>query len=122
MKLLTEVVYSLQLIKKEYCPTISAYRTHKVAKQKPVPVIVYDYYDSSRRARAFYEPRSATICDICGEGEDCSKVCSIEKKTVSGNQRGDPTTGSSRKSSATSETPNLLTLLTIFICVLFTKG
>lgn len=33
---------------KEYCPTVSAYRTHKVAKQKPVPVILYDYYDSCK--------------------------------------------------------------------------
>lgn len=35
------------MIRKEYCPTISAFRTHKVAKQKPVPVTIYDYYDSS---------------------------------------------------------------------------
>lgn len=34
------------MVQKEYCPTISAYRTHKVAKQKPVPVSIYDYYDS----------------------------------------------------------------------------
>lgn len=33
----------------EYCPTISAFRTHKVAKQKPAPVTVYDYYDQCKR-------------------------------------------------------------------------
>lgn len=35
----------------EYCPTISAFRTHKVAKQKPVPVVLYDYYDSCKYNR-----------------------------------------------------------------------
>lgn len=28
------------------CPVFEAYRRHKIAKQKPVPVLVYDYYDS----------------------------------------------------------------------------
>lgn len=36
------------MVKEEYCPTVSAFRTHKVAKQKPVPVSVYDYYDSCK--------------------------------------------------------------------------
>lgn len=96
------------MIRKEYCPTISAFRTHKVAKQKPVPVTIYDYYDSSefkllkqflkinfleeknrtnlnfctaRRARVFYEPKTATLCDIC-EGEDCGDVC-VKQANVS---------------------------------------
>lgn len=34
--------------RQEYCPTVSAFRTHKVAKQKPVPVTIYDYYDSCK--------------------------------------------------------------------------
>jgi len=33
------------MMAEEYCPTISAFQTHKVANQKPVPVTVYDYYD-----------------------------------------------------------------------------
>ncbi|VVC42395.1 Alpha-2-macroglobulin, thiol-ester bond-forming,Alpha-macroglobulin, receptor-binding,Alpha-2- [Cinara cedri] len=69
------MLYFDKMTAEEYCPTISAYRTHKVAKQKPVPVTVYDYYDQSRRARVFYEPRVATPCDICEDSEDCSKVC-----------------------------------------------
>lgn len=32
----------------EYCPTISAFRTHKVANQRPVPVVLYDYYDTCK--------------------------------------------------------------------------
>ncbi|XP_046483767.1 CD109 antigen isoform X3 [Neodiprion pinetum] len=68
------VLYFDKMIREEYCPTVSAFRTHKVAKQKPVPVSIYDYYDSSRRARVFYEPQKATLCDIC-DGEDCGNVC-----------------------------------------------
>lgn len=60
-----------------------------VANQKPAPVIVYDYYDSSRQARAFYEIPQSTVCDICEDAE-CKKTCS-EKKSVSGNQRSSPT-------------------------------
>ncbi|XP_074100031.1 CD109 antigen isoform X1 [Cotesia typhae] len=68
------VLYFDKMVQKEYCPTISAYRTHKVAKQKPVPVSIYDYYDSSRRARVFYEPHVSTLCDICKD-EDCEDLC-----------------------------------------------
>ncbi|XP_020282986.1 CD109 antigen-like isoform X2 [Pseudomyrmex gracilis] len=68
------VLYFDKMVKQEYCPTVSAFRTHKVAMQKPVPVSIYDYYDSSRRARAFYEPRRTTLCDLC-EDEDCEDLC-----------------------------------------------
>ncbi|XP_068084683.1 CD109 antigen isoform X2 [Anabrus simplex] len=71
------MLYFDKMMREEFCPTVSAFRTHKVAKQKPVPVTIYDYYDSSRRARQFYEPRIATLCDIC-EGEDCGDVCSSQ--------------------------------------------
>ncbi|KAG7209379.1 hypothetical protein KM043_015478 [Ampulex compressa] len=67
------ILYFDKMIRQEYCPTVSAFRTHKVAKQKPVPVSIYDYYDSSRRARVFYEPQRATLCDIC-EGESCGNI------------------------------------------------
>lgn len=30
------------------CPEIKAYRTHGVAKQKPSPIIIYDYYDNCK--------------------------------------------------------------------------
>ncbi|XP_076646328.1 thioester-containing protein 1 allele R1 isoform X2 [Halictus rubicundus] len=68
------ILYFDKMDRREYCPTVSAFRTHKVAKQKPVPVTVYDYYDSSRKARVFYEPRKATLCDLCKE-EDCEDLC-----------------------------------------------
>ncbi|KAJ8943868.1 hypothetical protein NQ314_009638 [Rhamnusium bicolor] len=42
------ILYFNNISKIEYCPTVSAFRTHKVAKQKPVPVVIYDYYDSCK--------------------------------------------------------------------------
>ncbi|XP_043275099.1 CD109 antigen-like isoform X2 [Venturia canescens] len=68
------VLYFDKMIRQEYCPTVSAFRTHMVAKQKPVPVSIYDYYDSSRRARVFYEPRITEPCDICDDDE-CRETC-----------------------------------------------
>ena len=64
------ILYFDSLTTREVCPTIEAFRTHRVANQKPAPVLVYDYYDQSRRARSFYDVVPATLCDICEE-EDC---------------------------------------------------
>lgn len=41
------VIYFDNVGGKELCPTMDAYRTHKVANQKPAPVVIYDYYDTS---------------------------------------------------------------------------
>ncbi|KRT80931.1 hypothetical protein AMK59_6126 [Oryctes borbonicus] len=74
----TVVLYFHNVTIQEYCPTVSAFRTHKVAKQKPIAVTIYDYYDSSRRARVFYgSNKKTTLCDIC-EDEDCGDTCSLE--------------------------------------------
>ena len=64
------VVYFDTITKIEQCLTVEAFRTHRVANQKPAPVVVYDYYDQSRRARSFYDVVPASLCDICEE-EDC---------------------------------------------------
>ena len=64
------ILYFDKLTRAEVCPTISAYRTYRVANQKSAYVLVYDYYDQSRFARSFYDIVPATVCDIC-EGEDC---------------------------------------------------
>ncbi|XP_039279526.1 CD109 antigen isoform X2 [Nilaparvata lugens] len=81
------VLYFDKMTAEEYCPTVSAFRTHKVAMQKPVPVTVYDYYDQTRRARVFYEPRVATRCDIC-EDADCQRVCSGKLGSQSTDDKG----------------------------------
>ena len=59
------VIYFETITKREKCLTVEAFRTHRVANQKPAPVVVYDYYDQSRRARSFYDVVPATLCDIC---------------------------------------------------------
>ena len=64
------MIYFDSITRVEICPTIEAFRTYRVANQKPAPVLVYDYYDQSRRARAFYDIVPATLCDIC-DGDDC---------------------------------------------------
>ncbi|XP_044019727.1 CD109 antigen-like isoform X2 [Aphidius gifuensis] len=80
------VLYFDKMVTAEYCPTLSAFRTHKVAKQKPVPVTIYDYYDSSRRAQVFYEPNVKTnLCDICN-GEDCGDICVGEQGKQNNNK------------------------------------
>lgn len=40
--------YLLQLTKHTVCPTVLAYRVFKVAEQRKVPVVIYDYYDSCK--------------------------------------------------------------------------
>ena len=65
------VLYFESIGRAEVCPTISAYRTSRVANQKPASVLVYDYYDQSRRARSFYESVRATLCDICDPADEC---------------------------------------------------
>ena len=59
------ILYFERLGRSEICPTISAYRTYRVANQKPAYVLVYDYYDQSRRARSFYQVDPSSLCDIC---------------------------------------------------------
>ncbi|BET03017.1 thioester-containing protein [Nesidiocoris tenuis] len=64
------VLYFDNVTKEKLCASISADRTFKVAKQRPVPVTIYDYYDTSRRATEFYSPPAVQLCDIC-DGDDC---------------------------------------------------
>lgn len=66
------VIYFDKLTSEEVCPTVKAFRTFKVAKQKPTSVIVSDYYDNLRSARSFYQSLPADLCDIC-EAEDCDR-------------------------------------------------
>lgn len=67
------VLYFAEMTKAELCPTVEAFRTFRVANQRPVAVVLYDVYDQSRRARSFYQAVPATLCDICDptEEEDC---------------------------------------------------
>lgn len=42
----TVIVYFDHLTRKEICPTLDAFRTQKVAEQRPASVTIYDYYDN----------------------------------------------------------------------------
>lgn len=64
------VIYFDDLDKTEVCPHIKGFRAHRVADQKPSAVIVYDYYDNSRQARAFYEINKTSLNEIC-DGVEC---------------------------------------------------
>lgn len=66
------VIYFDHLYKKPTCILYEATRAHAVAMQKPAAMVVYDYYDSDKRASDFYEVDSK-LCDICEGEEECSK-------------------------------------------------
>ncbi|KAG8196513.1 hypothetical protein JTE90_012327 [Oedothorax gibbosus] len=68
------VIYFDRIGGEEMCVHVPAYRNFKVANQKPVPVRVYDYYDLSKSARMFYEPKLVSLCNLC-EGSDCGSGC-----------------------------------------------
>ncbi|CRK99838.1 CLUMA_CG013142, isoform D [Clunio marinus] len=76
------VVYFDDLSKEKVCPQFKAYRTHSVAKQKPAPIIIYDYYDNSRRATSFYNPPEISLCDICDGAEECKEDCEHQEINV----------------------------------------
>ncbi|KAI8033415.1 hypothetical protein M5D96_013817 [Drosophila gunungcola] len=67
-------VYFEKLAKNENkCIPVQAIRTHAVANQKPSSVILYDYYDTNKRATEYYSIKSK-LCDIC-EGDECKRKC-----------------------------------------------
>nr|BAK64112.1 thioester-containing protein [Hasarius adansoni] len=68
------VIYFDRIDGNEMCVNVPAFRNHKVANQKPVPVKVYDYYDLAKSARMFYEPRVVDVCSLC-ESTDCPDTC-----------------------------------------------
>lgn len=48
------VVYFDHLTRKELCPTLDAFRTQKVAEQRPAAVTIYDYYDNCEFTNRFF--------------------------------------------------------------------
>ncbi|XP_070500619.1 thioester-containing protein 1 allele R1-like [Chironomus tepperi] len=69
------MVYFDDIDSNEVCPEFKAFRIHSVAKQKPASVVIYDYYDNSRRAHASYSPPEISFCDICEDDDDCLDAC-----------------------------------------------
>lgn len=108
------IIYFDYLDRREVCPTLHAYKVVKVTNHKPVPVIMYDYYDNGktswacdtihttylliinhfpltlfaitvRRARQFYRAPKSQICDIC-EYANCGSLCEKAEKRESRGQ------------------------------------
>lgn len=48
-----DVYIDQMLANEEICLEIQGYRSHKVAENKPVPVRIYDYYDSCKYTKPF---------------------------------------------------------------------
>ncbi|KAI9585832.1 hypothetical protein GQX74_001679 [Glossina fuscipes] len=70
------IVYLDGLVEDEQvCVTIVADKAFAVAKQKPVPVTLYDYYNSAYRGTEYYRIESS-LCDIC-EGDDCGTAYKV---------------------------------------------
>ncbi|GAB0100917.1 CD109 [Sergentomyia squamirostris] len=87
------IIYFDNLDRKERCPTLTAFRTFKVAHQKPAAVTVYDYYDNAKRARQFYSANPSSLCDIC-EADDCGDACTPKaQQQTSGREPGKPIDG-----------------------------
>ncbi|EDW37150.1 GL26090 [Drosophila persimilis] len=72
------VVYFENLLRGELkCIPFDAFRTHAVANQKPAPVVLYDYYDTNKKATEYYQIVS-NLCDIC-EDSECKAAVSYLK-------------------------------------------
>uniref|UniRef100_A0A0A1WMQ8 TEP1-F n=1 Tax=Zeugodacus cucurbitae TaxID=28588 RepID=A0A0A1WMQ8_ZEUCU len=68
-------IYFESLPKREIqCLSIEALRLYAVAQQKPASIVLYDYYDTLKRATVYYEVVSK-LCDICEDDEECKKAC-----------------------------------------------
>uniref|UniRef100_A0A1A9W1S9 TEP1-F n=1 Tax=Glossina brevipalpis TaxID=37001 RepID=A0A1A9W1S9_9MUSC len=68
------VVYFDGLVKGEQvCVSIMADKAFAVAERKPVPIILYDYYNTEYRRTEYYQIESS-LCDIC-EGQKCGNAC-----------------------------------------------
>ncbi|XP_055932294.1 CD109 antigen-like isoform X3 [Argiope bruennichi] len=72
------VIYFDRLDQEESCVTVPAHRIHKVARQRRVPVKVYDFYSQAKSARMFYRPHKTVLCDICDD-DDCGEGCYREE-------------------------------------------
>lgn len=129
------VIYFDYLDRREVCPTLHAYKTVKVTKHRPVPVVMYDYYDNgrlsksssigkpfliyisipARRARQFYRAPKSNICDIC-EHANCGNICEKAEKRASNGRPDDYTAIAGRNSAGYRDVaPTLGLILLAFI-------
>jgi hypothetical protein len=55
----------------QVCLKLNTYRLYLVAKHSKASVVVYDYYDTTRRAQKFYEAPKIDACSICKADITC---------------------------------------------------
>ena len=53
------------------CFNVVGNQIFKIGNRAAAYVKVYDYYDTTRKASAYYQPPKVSICDICQESGDC---------------------------------------------------
>ncbi|XP_052755570.1 thioester-containing protein 1 allele R1-like isoform X2 [Galleria mellonella] len=59
----------------ERCATLAAPRALPAARQRAGWATLIDLYDSSHRARQFFQPVTSTACDVCREWPSCERAC-----------------------------------------------
>jgi hypothetical protein len=57
------IIYFKSIGEEELCPTLSAFRVQKVAKQKPSSILVYDYYDTGKTWAWKKKPNILTLLE-----------------------------------------------------------
>ncbi|KAM3964840.1 thioester-containing protein 1 allele R1 [Aphomia sociella] len=65
----------LRATRAERCATLAAPRAFPAARQRAGWATLEDLYDSSHRARQFFQPLSSTACDICRTWDSCARAC-----------------------------------------------
>lgn len=104
----SRVLATVRAVRSERCATLAAPRALPVAKQRAAWATLLDLYDSSHRARVFFQPQAATACDICREWESCARACGSAALQVSDKESTNKQTS---PDSASLVTPSILLAL-----------
>ncbi|XP_063529848.1 thioester-containing protein 1 allele R1-like [Cydia strobilella] len=100
----------------ERCATLAAPRARAVARQRPGVATLKDLYDSSHRARVFFQPITTHACDVCRAWESCSSACgSVSAQRADGGDVAKP-----RSSPDAAATHVLAPAIVVLATLLFT--
>jgi hypothetical protein len=64
-------IYFNFLTNAQTCVDIKAHRIHLVAKYSKSSIVIYDYYDTTRKVTKLYDGPEVPICDICLIDNSC---------------------------------------------------
>ncbi len=69
-------IYFSSLSVENSCVIVMAHRIHFVAKHAKSAVVVYDYYDTTKKVTKMYDGPEVSICEICSLDDSCKiKKC-----------------------------------------------